>query len=249
MKDKYIQFLIYSGISVSLTACSLMLTTYICFSREIRPGILLTVFTGTFFIYNTDHIRGVDSDRRSDPSRVLFVVKNKKLLLYSAIISFVVSVTTAVICLSLSELSVLVPVLTLGLLHRRLKQNTVLKSAYIAASWLGVVVLLPVVEDIPDNISWFTLITGPVLFANAYAYTIQPTEDQPADSVNIPVMISAAACLAALVAPPDFMPLLPVPLATLFSLLIFRKERYFKYLFLDGSLFAGSVLSIIVFQL
>lgn len=249
MKDKYIQLLIYSGLSVSLTACALTLTTYICFSREIRPDILLIAFTGTFFIYNTDHIRGIDSDRRSDPSRVLFVVGNKTVLLYSAIISFVVSVITSVICLSLSELSILVPVLAFGLLHRRLKQNTALKSAYITASWLAVVVLLPVVEDIPDNISWLALITGPVLFANAYAYTIQPTEGQQAGSVNIPIMISTAACLAAFIAPRGFIPLLPVPLATLCSLLIFRRNRYLKYLFLDGSLFAGSMLSIIVFQL
>lgn len=249
MNKDYINILSHTGLLVSLAALSLLCTTYTFFGTEIRPEILIIVFTGTYCIYNTDHIRGITSDKRSRPLRVRFIKNNRRVLVILTLLSFLVSSVAGLLYLSFKQISILLTVMVIGLLHRRLKHNYVLSSIYITASWICVVILMPLSGIIPDGILWFAFIVGTALHANALAYTMSTETLNGTNILKIPGLIAAAGCVSAIIAPHRFLPVICIPAVTLLVLLLFHKRENFELMYLDGSLIAGSVLSMFLLQL
>lgn len=249
MIEKSIRIFCYSGLLVSLTALTLALGSYIFFKREINTGILTIVLLGTLSIYNVDHILGVESDKDVDRSRADFINSYRNALISTTIISLAVCGILGVTSISSKELFLLIPVFIVGLLHRRLKINRILSSIYITLSWIIVVILLPLSSGFPKGIKWYLLIVGLSLLANAYTYTGLDISYGRSSGNTLPVVALATSILLCFILPGQFIYLVFMPLLTLLSILFLQNKRQFKYLYLDGSLLAGSVLYLITTQL
>jgi|GEM_PF-4486635 len=249
MIEKSIRVLCYSGLLVSLTATSLATGSYMLFNREIRFQELLIVLLGTFSIYNIDHIRGLKSDIDIDRARVHFIKKNKNKLVIATIVSLVICGMLGVTYISGIQFILLFPVLVTGLLHRRLKMNFLLSSLYITTSWIVVVILFPLSASFPTGIHWYILITGLALFANAYTYTGLDSSYAGNTGTTLPISALILSIIICLISQNRFLPLISVPSLTLVSVIFLRNKKQFKYLYLDGSLLAGSALFLMTAQL
>lgn len=239
---------VYTGVLVAFAAACLLFNTYLFFNINVREPVVITVLFGTLFIYNTDHIRGLARDKSTEPERVSFIKNNIIFMKVLTTTSLLISSLAGLLFLSAYEILLLIPVILLGLFHRILKKNLVLKSIYITVSWTIVVAVLPTLHNTPSGIYWYTVIVASVLFSNAYAYSAAKSKKKESTYQRLPVIVSASGCMLTLIAPADFIYILTLPLLTLSALLISGKKDIPEHLFLDGSLLAGAVISMILIQ-
>ncbi len=234
--------LAFSSLWVALAAVLLQLAAALAMGLRPVPAALGLAACGTLVVYNLDRLRDLARDRETSPRRSAFVERHFRSLLGLTCASAALSLLLAV-GLGRRVVLVLAPALVLGLLHRRLKRLSLLKSAYISAAWLLVVVGLPAAQAgrAPRELPWVAAILGSALFANAVASSLRDAEAAVRRFGTRAVLATARAAallgvaLAAL-APPELRALLWVPLATLAVLLPFRSEEGYGLLVVDGAL-------------
>jgi len=143
-------------------------------------------------------------------------------------------------------------VLTFGLLHRRLKRFPFVKAAYLAGSWLAVVVGLAAIRTPTDpRWVWISVVLGAALFANAVACSGHDGKSGAALSGAGPELRTARyaavfGIAVGLIAPAPVGVLSAVPAATLTALFRFRFDERYELVFLDGALLAGGLLAVLV---
>lgn len=230
------------------TACSL--------AMGIAPATSAVglAFCGTLVIYNIDRLRDLDRDRATSPLRSEFIEEHTGPLALLTLVAALASAGFAVAA-GAAACGVLLPVLALGLLHRRIKHVAFGKSAYITASWVAVVAGVPVAID-PGarDVGWVLAITAAAVFANAIASNAR---DDPMAAARLrrgPALRAARLCAAAgsavaIAAPAAVRPLVAVPLATLLVLIPFRRSERYGLLAVDGALLVGAGVAIAASQL
>ena len=238
--------LVYSSVWLALAAAALLAAA--AQGMVVTPPIAAfgLAFAGTLVVYNVDRLRDLDRDRATAPDRSAFVAAHERTLQGLTAVAALASLAFTVAA-GVDALWVLTPVLVVGLAHRRLKRFAWLKSAYLTAAWLAVVVGLPAALGRgPRDAGWVALVIGGAIFANAIASNLRDQEAAtvrvgPGASLLVARALAAAAGAAALAGPAAVRPLVAIPLATLLVLARFRPSERYGLVAVDGALLAGAL--------
>ena len=183
------------------------------------------------------------------PRRTEFIQRN--------VIGFRVALGLAAISLAQAaagasrEALVLCAVLgALGLLHRRLKRVSAIKSVYVSTAWTGICVGLPWLDTTSDPSTpglWAIGILFPAFWSNLVASNLRDDEAalDPTPALNLARAAAAAAVTLALCAPPPLRILAWIPAAELLALLRFRPTEHYGHLAIDGALAAGALTALV----
>jgi hypothetical protein len=234
--------LAFSSLWVAAAAAALTVACSLAMGIGVTGAAVGLAFAGTLVVYNVDRLRDLDADRETAPDRSAFVAKHGGNL---ALVTAAASVGSLVFALA----AVLVPILCLGLLHRRIKHLVFVKSAYITAAWVGVVAGVPaLIDPAATQVAWVVGITASALFANAVASNVRDGDVAAARFGPHRALSAARACAllgiaVAAAAPTPARSLMAVPAATLLALLLFRPEERYGLLIVDGALLAGAVVA------
>jgi hypothetical protein len=241
--------LAYSSLWVSLAAGALCLA-----AAQAMTGAPLWVagalaFSGTLVVYNVDRLRDLDRDLATAPVRTAFVERNRGLLVGVASFAGVASVVFGAM-LGVPAILALLPVLALGLLHRRLKRFAYVKTLYVACAWVAVAVALPAVAaENPVGVSWVAGVIGLTMVANVTACNLRDGEAaSSALGEGMPLRLArltaASGVALSLLAPDILRGLTVVPLATLVALVPFDPGERYSHLVVDGALLVGALCAI-----
>jgi hypothetical protein len=215
----------------------------------IRPEAVGLALSGTLVIYNVDRLRDLHRDRHTSPDRSAFIAEYHGRL---------IGLTGAAAAASLyfgaragwPAAVMLLPVLGVGLFHRRLKRFENAKIAYIAAAWISVGFGLPALLA-PDaqGVRWVASILAATLLANVIAFNVRDEGGRIERVRRRGALQLARACAAigvalGALAPSPSDALVAIPLLTLLALVGYRPSERFSPLFVDGALLVGSLVAI-----
>ena len=215
-------------------------------------------FAGTFVVYNVDRLRDVARDRGVSPLRTAFVKRNARALRWLTVCAAVAAGASA-LQLGPGAWAVCGGVLALGLLHRRLKRGPILKSLYVTAAWLAVVVGLPALGSRhPAGVAgeltgWIAGGYACAVGANLIASNLRTGDAGresgaaswgPVAALWLARALVAAGALAVTLGPATVRPLALVPGCELASLAFFRSGERYGLAAVDGALLVGAVLAL-----
>ena len=241
--------LVFSNLWMAAAAGALVAAASRAMATTIRPEAVGLAFAGTLVVYNIDRLRDLHRDQHASRDRSAFVAEHKGQLC---------ALTGAAAIASLyfgaragwPAALMLLPVLGVGLFHRRLKRFENAKIVYIAASWTCVGFGLPAVLA-PDaqGVYWVASILAVTMLANVIAFNVRE-EGARIERVRRPRALRVARVCAGLgvllgaLAPSPSDALVAVPLATLLALVGYRPTERFSPLLVDGALLAGSLIAV-----
>ena len=163
----FLEVLSYSSTLSAITGLALLLATNGSFDRDSSLTTLSIVFFGTLGIYNLDRIRDLARDTLHTPGRSKFIFRHKGKL---GVLCFG-SGALAFSLLLFSGLPMslrLLPIVLLGIFHRRLKTRPFWKSIYVAAGWAATLLILADIGSTSPR-DWGK--TALVLFFSLFANT------------------------------------------------------------------------------
>jgi 4-hydroxybenzoate polyprenyltransferase len=217
----------------------------------IRPEAVGLAFAGTLVVYNVDRLRDLHRDRRASRERSAFVAAHEGALIGLAGAAAAASLYFGV-CAGWPAALMLLPVLGVGLFHRRLKRFENAKIVYIAASWTCVGFGLPaVLASDAQGTEWALPTIALTMFANVIAFNVR-SEGAGGEQVGRRCALQVARLCAALgvalcaFAPPPANALIAIPLATLIALVGYRPNERFSPIFVDGGLLVGSLVAVLL---
>ncbi len=241
--------LVFSNLWMAAAAGALVAAASRAMGTAIRPEAVGLAFAGTLVVYNVDRLRDLHRDRHASRDRSAFIAEHEGRLR---------ALTGAAAAASLyfgaragwPAAVMLLPVLGIGLLHRRLKHFENAKILYIAASWTYVGFGLPAVLA-PDaqNLHWVASILAATMLANVIAFNVRD-EGARVERVRRRHALQAARVCAGIgvalgaLAPSPSDALVAIPLATLLALVGYRPTERFSPRFVDGALLVGSLIAI-----
>ena len=150
--------LVFSNLWMAAAAGALVAAASRAMGTAIRPEAVGLAFVGTLVVYNIDRLRDLHRDQHASRDRSAFVAEHKGQLSALTGAAAVASLYFGTRAGWLAAL-MLLPVLGVGLSHRRLKRFENAKILYITASWTCVGFGLPAVLA-PDaqNLYWVCLL-------------------------------------------------------------------------------------------
>jgi len=214
----------------------------------IHPEAVGLAFAGTLVVYNVDRLRDLHRDRHGSPDRSAFVAACEGRLVALSGVAAVVSLYFAARAGWPAAL-MLLPVLGVGLFHRRLKRFENAKILYIAAAWTCVGFGLPaVLASEAQNPHWVAAILALTMVANVIAFNVRDETAQVARVRRGGALQVARVCAAlgvglGALAPSPSDALVAIPLATLLALVAYRPTERFSPLFVDGALLIGALIA------
>jgi 4-hydroxybenzoate polyprenyltransferase len=248
-----IDALVFSSVWLAAAAGGLLALASWAMGIETRPAAVGLAASGTLLVYNLDRLRDLERDRTTAPRRSDFVAAH-----HGSLVGLATAGAAAAAAFGLAApraAIVLLPILCLGLFHRRLKRFENAKTLYITASWLGVVVGLPwALDPSASQIPWVVGILGCALMANAIASNVRDHEAAaarigPRRALRIARLVAGAGVACACVAPGPARFAGGVPLATFAALLAFRPTERYGLIVVDGALVLGALLGLVSFAL
>ena len=242
--------LVFSSVWVGSAAGALCGSVALATGAGSMGSLILLAASGTIAVYNIDRLRDLSRDRATAPLRSAFVERHLSRLRVLAFGSGLVAAGLAV-RLGAPSVALLAPVLAIGLFHRRLKRFAWVKSGYITAAWLTVVVGLPTLLG-GDRLlaGWALAVIAPALLANAIASNVRDRE-AAVPRLGVKRALGVARVVAALgvstvfLVPEGLGSLAFVPAATLLALIAFRESERYGMLILDGALLVGALVSFV----
>jgi len=240
--------LAFSSVWVAVAAGALAVACSLAMAIAPPLSAVGLAFAGTLVVYNVDRLRDLDRDRETAPRRSAFVDAHGGQLALAVLVAGIAAAGFALAAGPAAWL-VLGPVLALGLLHRRIKHVTLGKSAYLTASWVAVVALVPAATASDARaVAWVVAIAACAIFANAAASSVRDHEVAAArfgagPTLRAARLVAAGGVAIGAAAPPGVRPLTWVPLATLTVLLPFRDSERYGLVGVDGALLAGALAS------
>jgi len=240
--------LVFSNLWAAAAAGALVAASSRAMGAAIRPEAVGLAFSGTLVVYNVDRLRDLQRDWHGAPDRSAFVTERGRRLLALTVAAALASLGFS-IGAGWSAVWALLPVLVMGLFHRRLKHFENATILYVAAAWTWVGFGLPAVLA-PDarNLLWVAAILALTLLANVIAFNVRD-ETARIERVRRPGALRVGRVCAALgVALGAFAPapsgaLVSIPLATLLALIGFQPTERYSPLVVDGALLVGSLLA------
>jgi len=252
---RFVDALVFSSIGVSLVAVALVAASSRALGVAVDPRALGLALVGTLAVYGIDRLRDLDRDEATSPVRTAFVLKNRTALVASTGGASLLALGFAVAS-GLHAVALLLPVLALGLAHRRLKRFAFVKPTYIVAAWLAVVVGLPwsLAAGAPGRAQpahggWVLAVLALSILPNAVAANVRDREAGaarlgPARALGIARALAAAGIVVGALAPGSVRTLVAVPAATLAALVPFRASERYGLVVVDGALLAGALIAL-----
>ena len=245
MSSKIIATLAYTGIIAATLAASLTLLTFTFLNTGVNSILLTLIFFGTLTIYNIDHLRDLNYDESTNPQRVKFIKYNKFLIYFIITLSFIICIVS-VFKIDFKIIPILVIPFVLGLLHKRLKSNSIFSAIYITSSWLIVTVFLPAyIANKTTHLLWISIVIGILLLCNAYTSSL----DQKISlikHIRFIVVLSLVPLIMILILKSKYIGLIPLSIFTTISLLNYNDNENYEQFYLDGLQLTGTVISILI---
>lgn len=240
---------VFSGGWVALAAAALAAAVSLGFGSAPDARVVLLAFAGTFAVYGADRVRDRDRDAARAPVRSAFIERRRRPLAALAVASALVA-TGLALALGPAAVALSCAAGGIGLLHRRLKERVLFKAGYVTAVWVVVVVGLPAIAARPaaSDVAWAGALLGPALLANAIAFNVRDEEALvrflgPRRALAIATGWASLGLGLAAFAPRALQPLAAVALATLVSLLGFRRGERYAHVAVDGALLVGALVA------
>jgi 1,4-dihydroxy-2-naphthoate octaprenyltransferase len=236
--------LTFSSVWVALAASALCAASSRAMGVPVSGAVIGLVFAGTLVVYNVDRLRDLERDRETSPRRTAFVARQASGLMALCGLS-TAAAGVLVLRLGPGPALLLLPVLALGLAHRRVKRFALAKASYLTLAWLIVVVALPAVAAAEARQpGWTALVIGLAIAANAIASNVRDVESSARGiggrrGLWMARGLAAVAICAALAGPEATRALALVPMALLAALAPFRAEERYGLLVVDGALLVG----------
>ena len=241
--------LVFSNLWMAAAAGALVAAASRAMGTAIRPEAVGLAFAGTLVVYNIDRLRDLHRDQHASRDRSAFVSEHKEQLSALTGAAAIASLYFGARAGWLAAL-MLLPVLGVGLSHRRLKRFENAKILYIAASWVCVGFGLPaVLAPNAQGVQWVASILAVTMLANVIAFNVRD-EGARVERVRRRRALQVARVCAGLgvalgaLAPSPSDALVAVPLATLLALVGYRSTERFSPLLVDGALLAGSLIAV-----
>lgn len=233
------EILSYSSLIAAITGVTLVAATSASIGASISLVSVGIVFFGTLGVYNLDRIRDLPRDISHAPRRSKFITLHKKKLTVLCVASGLLAFSLVMI-IEFSEMWGLLPVVILGVFHRRLKVWPIGKSAYVAIGWtVTLVVLANANSGAFDN--WGN--TSLVLFFSLFANTSMSGAFANQGSAK-PAIVSAFLAIAiALFTEPPVRCLFPLAAFAGLGALLARRTELYRSIVLDCMLALGATLS------
>jgi hypothetical protein len=245
MSSKIIATLAYTGIIAATLAASLTLLTFTFLNTGVNSILLTLIFFGTLTIYNIDHLRDLNYDESTNPQRVKFIKYNKFLIYFIITLSFMICIVS-VFKIDFKIIPILVIPFVLGLLHKRLKSNSIFSAIYITLSWLIVTVFLPAyIANKTSHLLWISLVIGILLLCNAYTSSLDQ-KISLTKHIRFIVVLSLVPLIMILILKSKYIGLIPLSIFTTISLLNYNDNENYEQFYLDGLQLAGTVISILI---
>jgi hypothetical protein len=243
--------LVFSNLWMAAAAGALVAAASRAIGTAIRPEAVGLAFAGTLVVYNVDRLRDLHRDQHASQDRSAFVAEYRDPL--RALTS--VAAAASLYCAARAgwpAAMMLLPVLGVGLFHRRLKRFENAKIVYIATSWICVGLGLPAVLA-PDaqGVQWVASILAASMLANVIAFNVRDAGAR-VERVRRPHALQVARLSATIgvalgaLAPSPSGALVAIPLATLLALVGYRPTERFSPLFVDGALLVGSLIAAVL---
>ncbi len=247
----WLDALVFSNLWMAAAAGALVAATSRAMETAIRPEAVGLAFAGALLVYNVDRLRDLHRDRQASPDRSAFIAEHR-----GQLIALSGAAATASLYFGAHAgwpaAVMLLPVLSVGLFHRRLKRFENAKIGYIAASWTCVGFGLPaVLAADARNLHWVAAIVTATMLANVIAFNVR-NAGQPAERIRRPNALRVARACAAIgvalgaLAPSPTDALAAIPLATLLALVGYRPTERFSPLCVDGALLVGSLIAAVL---
>lgn len=212
------------------------------------------VACGAFLIYNVDRLRDLARDHPGSPRRTAFVLRHRPRLVGAAAVVGL-GLLALLAAAPASSLALCLAVGSIGLLHRRLKQDLRFKIAYVAGAWTAACVGLPWLarhgagDGSGGALAWSILFAGAALVANLIASNLRDAKRgaagwSPTTGIVVARTVAIAAAAAAGLAPGGVASLAWIPAAEAVSLCFFRPSERFGHLAVDGALLLGALIAI-----
>ena len=244
----WLDALVFSNLWMAAAAGALVAATSHAMGTAIRPEAVGLAFAGVLVVYNVDRLRDLRRDRQGSPDRSAFIAEHKGRLIALSGVAAAASLYFGARA-GWPAAVTLLPVLGLGLFHRRLKRFENAKIGYIAAAWTCVGFGLPAVLAADTrHLHWVAAITAATMLANVIAFNLRAAGERAKRPRQQNALQVARACAAIGVALGAFAPsptdaLVAIPLATLLVLIGYRPTERFSPLFVDGALLVGSLIA------
>lgn len=214
----------------------------------------LLAASGTFVVYGLDRLRDRARDRTTSPLRTDFVEQHARAItLCVAVAALVVGAT--LVSAPMRVVLLCLGVGAIGLLHRRLKGRTALKSMYVSIAWVAICAGVPgiIVWNGP-RFCWVAAIYFAALAANLIGSNLIDDEVQrlprrPRSALGLARAFSFAGILLAAAGPQELRPLGWIPLSEALALACLRPSEHYGHLVVDGALLAGAVVCLLHFGL
>jgi len=240
---------VFSNLWMAAAAGALVAAASRAMGTAIRPEAVGLPFAGTLVIYNIDRLRDLHRDQHASRDRSAFVTEHAGRLIGLSGAAAAASLFFGARAGWLAAL-MLLPVLGVGLFHRRLKRFENAKIVYIAASWTCVGCGLPAaLASDAQGIQWVASILAATMLANVIAFNVRDEGARVERVKRRHALQVARVCAGIGVAlgalapsPPDA--IVVIPLATLLALVGYRPTERFSPLFVDGALLIGSLIAV-----
>ena len=214
--------------------------------------------SGAFIVYALDRLRDIDRDLAGSPLRTAFIVRNRSPLTIAiglAAIGLAVSLVQA----SASIVLLCVAIGGIGLFHRRLKENTALKTAYVSLAWVGACAGMPwLASGLGRAGFWVSGILLASLLANLIASNLQDHEPRagsgfdrsdPATILWLARGVTLAGIAIGLAAPAAFRPMVWIPVCEGVALAAYRPTERYGQFAIDGALLIGAIVTMMHFAM
>jgi hypothetical protein len=241
--------LVFSNLWMAAAAGALVAAASRAMETAIRPEAVGLAFAGTLVVYNVDRLRDLHRDQHASRDRSAFIAEHEHRLSALTGVAAAASLYLGARAGWLAAL-MLLPVLGVGLSHRRLKRFENAKIVYIAASWTCVGVGLPaVLAPHVQGVQWIASILAATMLANVIAFNVRDEGARIERVRRRHALQIARICAGVGVAIGAFAPspsnaLVAIPLATLLALVGYRPTERFSPLFVDGALLVGSLIAV-----
>lgn len=248
------KLLLYSGLWISAIAVALTAAVAAALHVALPVVLYALIAMGSFTVYNFDHLKGLRADALTKPRRGRFVRSHRQFLLLAGLIGFLGTAILGLLA-GWKIAFLLLFVFLLSLVHYWAKRLPMVKPLYIALAWLCVVggiptlwgglALLAVARDFAP--------VGLAVFANVLACDAADREAEAQwlgarTAWNAALVLSAAGAASAVLLKGDPRFLGLIPLLLFFSLLPRRDHETYVATFVDGSLLAGALLSLVLMK-
>ncbi len=214
--------------------------------------------SGAFIVYALDRLRDIDRDLAGSPLRTAFVVRNRRPLTISIGLA-AIGLAASLVQASASIVLLCVAIGGIGLFHRRLKENTALKTAYVSLAWVGACAGMPwLASGLGRAGLWVSGILLASLLANLIASNLQDHEPRagsgfdrsnPATILWLARGVTLAGIAIGLAAPAAFRPMVWIPVCEGVALAAYRPTERYGQFAIDGALLIGAIVTMMHFAM